>query len=198
MKKIETIWHYLLHQAIEKNNFRHTQVGLAKDFSYSTSTVNLALTKPTSIGALRKSGKFFVVTDPKKLLYLWATHRNLNKDLIYSTTSTLPIKELEGLAPPTALYGGYSAAKEILGEPAADYNTLYLYLDKVKLADLKLRYPNSKVGTSQIRVLQSPFYSPTPHHTSLTHTFVDIWNMADWYSTDFITSLETKIHELLS
>jgi len=198
MKKIETIWHYLLFQAIEQKQFQHTQAGLAKLFQYSTSTINLALVKPTAIGAVRKSGKFFVVADVLKLLYLAATIRNLAKDIIYQTRSALSIHELEGLAPPTAIYGGYSAASQILIEPPADYSTLYLYLDPNYLTELKSRYPYVKSGPTHIIILKKPTYLPIPNHTPLSHTFIDIWNMPEWYARDFTQALEDKIHDLLS
>ncbi|EKD80265.1 MAG: hypothetical protein ACD_40C00157G0003 [uncultured bacterium] len=198
MKKIETTWHYLLNQAIEQKQFQHTQAGLARLFHYSTSTINLALTKPATIGAIRKSGKFFVVSDVQKLLYLWATIRNLSKDILYQTSSSLNIHELEGLAPSTALYGGYSAAVQLLGEPPSDYSSLYLYSDEEYLEEIQLRYPLSKLGSTKIVILKKPSYLPFPTHTSLPHTFVDIWNMSDWFAQDFIRGLEDKIHGLLS
>jgi len=198
MKKIETIWHYLLYQAIEKNKFQHTQAGLAELFHYSTSTINLALAKPTAIGAVRKSGKFFVVEDVFKLLYLTSTIRNLPADIIYQTTSMLDIHALEGLAPASSIYGAYSAASLILGEPPADYSTLYLYEDTTNLGELKSRYPLNKTASTKVIILQKPSYLPLPHHTSLPHTFVDIWNMSDWYAHEFTKALEEKIYGLLS
>lgn len=198
MKKIETIWHYLLFQAIEKKEFKHTQAGIAELFHFSTSTINLALAKPTAIGAVRKSGKFFVLADHEKLLYLWATIRNPNRDILYQATSVLPIAELEGLAPAGALYGGYSAASHLLNEPSADYTTLYLYVSTNLLPQIKARYPTNKQGTSRIIALALPSYSPTPNHTSLPHTFVDLWNSPDWYARDFTIALKEKFHDLLS
>jgi len=198
MKKIETIWHYLLYQAIEQKQFQHTQAGLAELFHFSTSTVNLALVKPTSIGAIRKSSKFFIVADVFKLLYLASTIRNLNKDIVYQTNSPLTPTQLEGLAPPSTIFGCYSAAKEILGEPPADYSALYLYGDPQNLPEIKSRYPTSKIGSSQIIILKKPAYLPILHHATLPHTFIDIWNLPDWYARDFITALEDKIHGLLS
>ena len=104
MKKIETIWHYLLYQAIEQKEFQHTQAGLAELFHFSTSTINLALVKPTAIGAVRKSGKFFVLADVFKLLYLAATIRSLAKDILYQTHSSkgllLPPLSSDVIAPP--------------------------------------------------------------------------------------------------
>ena len=198
MKKIETIWQYLLFQAIEQREFRHTQAGLAQLFHYSTSTINLALVKPTAIGAIRKSGKFFVVADVIKLLYLASTIRSLAKDIIYHTYSDLPIRELEGLAPAGAVFGGYSAASQILGEPPADYTTLHLYADPADIATIQSRYPISKTGNSQVVIFKKPTYAPIKNHTSLPHTFVDIWNLSDWYARDFTQALEDKIHGLLS
>lgn len=198
MKKIETIWHYLLYQAIEKSQFQHTQAGLAELFHYSTSTINLALVKPTAIGAVIKSGKFFVVANPTKLLYLAATFRDLGHDIIYQTTSTQNIRELEGLAPSSAIYGGYSAASHLLVEPPADYSTLYLYDDYSNLHSIKSRYQLDKNGSTKIIILQKPSFLPLPHYTSIPHTFIDIWNMSDWYAHDFTTALEEKINALLS
>ena len=198
MKKIETIWLHLLDQAIENRVFQHTQAGLAELFHFSTSTINLALDKPTAVGAVRKSGKFFVVADPLKLLYLASTIRNLAKDIIYQTTSSLSIHELEGLVPPTAIYGGYSAATQILGEAPADYSTLYLYADPDDLTEIKSRYPLSKTGSTNIIILKKPPYLQEIGHTSLAHTFIDTWNMSDWYAHDFTQALEVKIHDILS
>jgi hypothetical protein len=203
VKKIETIWHHLLYDAIEQKQFQHTQAGLAQTYRMSTSTVNLALIKPTAIGAIRKSGKFFVVADVLKLLYLWATVRNLPHDVLYQTYSDLSINQLVGIAPPNALFGGYYAASQILGEPPADYTTLHLYLPKGDLELVKTRYPFSKTGLNQVIVYHNPLdlYSQikTPTATtSLPNTFVDIWNLSDWYARDFTQGLEDKIHGLLS
>jgi hypothetical protein len=198
MKKIETIWQYLLFQAIEQCEFRHTQAGLAQLFHYSTSTINLALVKPTAIGAVRKSGKFFIVADVIKLLYLASTIRSLTKDIMYHTYSDLPIHELEGLAPADTIFAGYTAASQILSEPPADYTSLYLYLDPSHLDLAKSRYPSLKSGPTQVYILRSPTYLPLKPRTTLPHTFVDIWNMRDWYARDFTQALEAKINGLLS
>jgi hypothetical protein len=34
--------------------------------------------------------------------------------------------------------------------------------------------------------------------TTLPQTFVDIWNLKDWYGQDFIKRLEEKINEKLA
>ena len=85
MKKIETIWHHLLWQALINKKFSHTQQELAKEFGYSLSTIHLAVTKAADIGAVRIGSKSFAVENAKKLLYYWASLRNLGNCVRYST-----------------------------------------------------------------------------------------------------------------
>lgn len=198
MKKIETIWHHLLNQAIDHGEFQHTQAELAAQFHFSLSTINLALDKPSAVGAVRKSGKFFVVADPLKLLYLASTVRNLGSDIIYQTTSNLSIHQLESLTPPSAIYGGYSAATQILGESPSDYSALHLYLDPTHLGELQSRYPASKSGATTLIAFKKTPHLHQINHTTLAHTFIDVWNMPDWYTHNFTSALEDKIRDLLS
>jgi len=199
MKKIETIWHHLLWQALEKEQYKHTQKELAEDFGYSLSTVNLALAKPTQIGAIRKTARFFVLADLKKLLYYWATNRNLKKDVIYKTSFLGSITEAEGVVPTGVVYAGYTAAKKILKEAPADYTKLYFYAEEKDLNEVKQRFPPQKKGQVEVFVLKKILsLDRYGQITSLPQTFVDIWNMADWYAKDFVKSLEEKIDGLLS
>lgn len=198
MKKIETIWHHLLYVALEKKQFKHTQQELAGRFGYSLSTVNHALRVPGQIGAIRKESKFFVLEDYKKLLYYWASARRLNSNIVYQTKSGLSVFEREGLIPAGAIYAGYSAARKLLKEPAADYDKVYFYLAQKDLEEAKRRFPLKK-GTANVFVLNmSETMSQYGKITTMPQTFVDIWNFKDWYSHDFTKVLEEKMYELLS
>lgn len=199
MKKIETIWQHLLWEALAKKKFRQTQKDLATYFDYSLSTVNLAVRRAAAIGAIRFSPKFLVVSDPKKLLFFWATHRILDKDIIYQTAVDLPILEIEGLAPAGAILAGFTAARKILGEAPADYAKVFFYLDEKNLAEAKKRYPEKSLPRGpNLFVLKSyPKQADYGNITSLPQTFVDLWGMSDWYAKDFVIELERKIDELL-
>lgn len=202
MRKIETIWHHILYMAAEKELYKHTQQGLADDFGYSISTVNHALEIPTAMGAIRKAGKFFVLEDFRKLLYYWASVRELDKDVVYMTRSDLSAREIEKLAVPDSILAGYVAAKHILGEPPADYTQVHFYVMEQQLEELKRRFPAiSKIDKHEANVLA--FRAPEVmqqygHITTIIQTFVDIWNFSDWYSRDFISALEKKMDGLLS
>ena len=188
MLKIETLWHHLLWSALEKGEFQLTQKSLADYFGYSLSTVNLAVKKIEEAGSDK---------DIKRLLYYWATHRNFKKDIIYKTWVDEPVLEIEGLIPDGAILGCYTAAKNILSEPPADYSKVYFYFDEDKLDIVKKRYPPAK-GNNNLFVLKT--YSKQIDYgniTTLPQTFVDLWNLSDWYAKDFLEALERKIDGLL-
>ena len=189
MLKIETLWHHLLWSALIKGEFHLRQKSLADYFGYSLSTVNLAYEKIKEAGADR---------DIKKLLYYWATHRSFKKDIIYQTYVDLPVLEIEVLVPDGAILGCYTAAKNILNEPPADYSKVYFYFDENKLDIVKRRYVPTK-GNNNLFVLKTyPKQIDYGNVTSLPQTFTDLWNLNDWYAKDFLVALERKIDDVLS
>lgn len=199
MKKIETVWHHILWEAVIQRRFQQTQQELARRFGYSLSTIHHALRVPTELGAIRKTGKSFVLHDVKKLLYYWASVRSLSRDVLYATTTEAPIREIEALALPGSLYGAYSAATRLLGEPPADYSTVYFYIAPHELAAFQRRFPAvSRPPANTVALKMAAVMPPYGPTTTLVQTFVDCWNLADWYAREFTCALEEKIDALLS
>ncbi len=198
MRKIETIWHDILFQALEKKKFKFTQQELAEKFGYSLSTVNYALEVPSEMGAVRKESKFFVLADIKKLLYYWASDRRLSNDIIYQTYSEESVFSLEKIVPPGSIFAAYTAAKEYLAEPPADYSKIYLYADINSLTEIKTRYPEVRKRPNIFVLKKIAAVERYGDFTTLPHTFVDIWNLSDWYAREFVIGLEEKIDALLS
>lgn len=196
MKKIEIIWRELLYQALEKKSNQFTQKDLAQKFNFSTSTVFQALKIPRKMGAVRVTGRFFTLEDPEKLLYHWASGRNVKKDIIFAARVELPALEMEGRMPPDVVFGGYSSARQKLIEPPADYDKVYVYSQN--LAEIKKRFDFRK-GNENLIVLQpDEFLTDYGQTTTLAQTFVDLWNLPDWYAKEFTGALKRKIDELLS
>jgi len=198
MKKIETIWHHLLWLAIEKGEFKHTQTQLAEYFGYSLSTVNLAVKQLEAIGAIIISGKFFIVKDPKKILLFWATHRNIQKSVIYETFINQPVYEIEGTLPFDAILAGFTAARHILNDSPADYSKVYIYIDEEKIEEIEKRFPKINNNPNLIVLKSYPKQHEYGNLTTLPQTFVDLWNTNDWYAKDFLLELERKIDNVLS
>ena len=195
MKKIEIIWRELLFQAIEKKTRRFTQKELAKKFNFSTSTIFQALKIPRKMGAVRVTGRFFTLEDPEKLLYHWASTRDLKKDILFAGRVKLPILEIEGRMPPEVVFGGFSAARQFLGEPPADYDKVYVYT--TKLEEIKKRFELEKGRENLIVLKADKFLSNYGQKTCLAQTFVDLWNLPSWQAKDFTQELEEKIDGLL-
>lgn len=196
MKKIETIWHHVLHEALLQRRYRHTQQELAQAYRYSLSTIHHALAVPAQIGAIRKESKFFVLESFQKLLYYWASLRKLKRDVIYQTSVDQPVLTLEGFAIPSSIFACYSAARLHLKEPPADYAKVYFYVAEQDLGILKERFPPNpdKKKQANVVILRMP---PTLVRygscATLVQTFVDIWGLSDWYARDFTLALEEKI-----
>lgn len=206
MRKIETIWHHLLWLALEKKQFKHTQKGLADFFGYSLSTVNHALKAPTQIGAIKKGGKFFVLENFQKLLYFWASNRNLEKDIVFSAYCPGNVLDIEGLLPSETIFACYASARKILDESPADYDKVYFYADDKTIEQVKKRFAvDSKAGQNKLKNKANLFGLRMPlamkqygEFATLPQTFTDVWNLKDWYSRDFCMALEKKINGILS
>lgn len=193
MSKKEIIWREILYQATEQKSRQFTQKDLAAKFGFSLSTVFNAIKVPRQIGAVKVAARNFQVVDIEKFLYLWATVRNLKKDIIYETRVEQPILTIEGLMPPSVIYGSYSAYRLKFKEAPADYDRIYLYA--LDLEEIKRRFPptENKNYSNLIILKADPFLKDYGQMTTLAQTFVDLWNLSEWYAKDFLNILKEKI-----
>jgi len=193
MNKKELIWREILFSAIEKKKFDFTQAELARKLGVSLSTVFNALKIPRTSGAVRVTGRNFSVIDAEKFLYIWATQRNLPKDIIYKTNVLESAQKIEGRMPEGIIFGGYSAYVLKYKDAPADYAKVYVYAEEDKLEEIRKRFPEKK-GEANLFILKSDsrlrqFGSIAPD----VQSFVDFWNMGDWYAKDFLNALKNKI-----
>ena len=196
MSKKEVIWRDILYQAIEKKKFKFSQKDLAAKYGFSLSTVFNALKIPRAVGAIQVTGRGFQVRDREKFLYLWATHRSINKEIIYKTHTAKPVREIEGEAPPNIIFGAYSAYTKKYKEAPADYDKVYFYANQKELAEIKKRFPKAG-GYENLFVIKKDDYLSRALGKGQTapdvQTFVDLWNLSDWYAKDFLNSLKDKL-----
>lgn len=196
MKKIEIIWRELLYQALEKANNSFVQQDLAFKFGFSTSTVFQALKIPRKMGAVAVGGRKFVLKDVEKLLFHWASIRDLNKDIIYQTKVDLPVLEIEASITPQAVFACFSAFRLRYNDAPADYDQVWIYTANPEL--IKKRFALKK-GQPNLIVLQADKWLLNyGQKTSLGQTFVDLWNLDSWYAKEFSNSLKEKVNEILS
>ncbi len=192
MFKKEVIWRYILSEALEKKVFIFRQKEIAHFLGISTSTVFNALKIPRKLGAIEVTGRNFRLRDLEKLLLFWATHRNLEKDLIYSTFVPLPVREIEGLMPPNVIFGFFSAYRLAYNETPADYSVVYIYSDDLK--EIKKRFPDKKGNKNLFILKPDKWLCSFGKITPKVQTFVDLWNIPEWYSKDFLEGLKLKMN----
>lgn len=194
MTKKETIWRFILQKAIFERKLTFTQKDIAKDFGISTSTVFNALKIPRKVGAIEVTGRFFRLRDIEKLLLIWATQRNLKSDTIYKTHSDFPIQKIEGSMPANIIFGAFSAYRFAHNDAPSDYAAVYVYArDAADIMKIKKYFPKTK-GEPNLFVLKSdPLLTSFGKTTPDTQTFVDLWNISEWYAKDFLDALKKCI-----
>lgn len=193
MTKKEQIWREVLQKALEKRQFDFTQKSLAAELNVSLSTVFNALKIPRNQGAVKVTSRNFSMVDLEKFLYIWATQRNLEKEIIYKTLVQASAKEIEGMMPAGAIFAAYSAYSQKYQDAPADYDKVYVYADKKTLEKIRTRFAGQK-GAPNFFVLKSDaelekFGTIAPE----SQVFCDLWNLRDWYAKDFLGSLKEKI-----
>lgn len=190
MKKKEAVYREILYWFMEKKKRSLTQAEIAKTLAISLSTVSHALKPLRKMGAIKVKLRNFDVVDGKKILYYWASTRSPEKDTVYKTRVPEQPVEIEKNMPADAVFGAYSAYKYMFNSMPADYSEIYVYSNN--LAEIKKRFPENK-GPPNLFVLKKDFDTMT-----FAHLFVDLWNLKEWYSKEFLKELEEKIYGLLA
>lgn len=189
MKQTELVYWKILGQA-ERGIRNMTQLSLSSDLDCSLSTVNYALKPLVQMGALRIKQRSFDISDAKKILLYWASVRNLQKDIMYMTRSNCSVSEIEKNMPGDVLFGAYSGYKFMLKQVPADYSEVYVY--SANIDELQKRFPKN-TNPPNLYVLKKQVEKMT-----LTHIFVDLWNLREWYAKEFLNILEEKVYGLLA
>ena len=197
MKKIERVYREILYQSLEKKNNKLTQLALASKLNISLSTVNHALKPLRAMGAIDVKLKNFIVVDKRKILYYWASLRNISKDIIYKTRVDKPIQKIESEMPADVVYGAFTAYKFKFKDVPADYSEAYVYSSDEMTDDIKKRFPESKNVPNLFVLKKDKLMKNYGQITTLAQTFFDLWNLKEWYARDFLMALEDKINQIM-
>ncbi|MBU1085855.1 MAG: HTH domain-containing protein [Candidatus Beckwithbacteria bacterium] len=197
MKKIEIVWCQLLFEVLEKRQTRFQIQELASKLGISLSTVHHSLINLRQMGAIEMGGNGGQIIDTEKILMHWANNRKLDTDIVFRGKVCGQVTEVEGLLPAGSILGAYSAVVSWYKEAPADYSTVYVYHSNAnKVIE---RFKGEEGDETELVVLQLDKRLPLRGETtSLGHTFVDLWNIKDWMTKDFIKRIRQEIDEVLS
>lgn len=190
MKKIEQVFREILYQAMEKDKKVLTQLELSRNLGFSLSTVNLAVKKLERMNAVRLEKMNFKIINVRKILYYWASIRNFEKDVVYRTRVEMPVREIEREMP-DAVFAAYSAYKFRFNDVPADYSEVYVYVDIEKI---KKRFPEKEKTANLFVLKKDSNLDKYPKTGTLAQIFVDLWNLKQWYASDFLEAVEDKIN----
>lgn len=182
MLKIEYVWRELLDRTIEKRNPDFTITELAKKYALSTSVVSHALIPLRNLNIVKINKTSSKVADWERLLFFWATRRNLKKDIIYSTFSPSPVFNGEGLMPADVIPTAFTAFRYLFKRTPADYDHIYFYSNNVD--KIIKRFPESK-RPPNIFISKPDSYLLKSKKLGIAQLFVDLWNLPEWYAKDF-------------
>jgi len=194
MKKTEIVILEMLYQAMEQKNRSLKQSELSKKLGFSLSTINLAVKKLERMNAIRIGRRSLTVIDIKKILYYLASIRNLKKDIIYQTRAEMPVREIEKSLP-DVMYAGYSAYKFRFRDVPADYSEVYVYADEQQTKEIVKRFPVNNSNPNLFVLKKEKSMDSYPKTGTLAQIFIDLWNMRQWYASDFVKAMEEKINE---
>ncbi|MEW5936416.1 MAG: winged helix-turn-helix domain-containing protein [Candidatus Thermoplasmatota archaeon] len=190
MLKSEIVYRELL----ESPDLGLTQLGLAKRLGFSLSTVNNALKPLVAMGAVKVLPRGLRVTDRKKLLLYWASVRDMEKDVVYSTRAEGLPSEIEKCMPADVIYTAYSAYKFRFGTVPADYSEVYVYSEA--LEEIRKRFP-AQHGPQNLFVLRMDRRLAEISKENIapnSQVFVDLWNIREWYASEYVKDLGARIY----
>lgn len=193
MNKKQIIWRDILHSAFQEKKLQWTQKELAQKYNLSLSTVFNALKAPRKSNLINVGGRGFKLQDAEKFLYLWATFRDVEKDIIYKTHVPKSVSELEAEMIPEAIFGAYNAYHEKYDEAPADYDKAYIYLNEQDLEKLKKRFPPEEDYENLIVLKADPWLENFGNFTPDCQIFVDLWNLPEWYAKEFLNALKDRL-----
>lgn len=196
MLKIEYIYRELLYKTIEKGIPEFSLTELSGKFRLSTSVVSHALLPLRGLGIIKVGKNISSVVDTERLLYFWATKRNLLKDIIYQAYSPVSVMDRESLMPENVRPTAYSYSRMVLNDTAADYDHIYFYSKDAK--SVQKRFPESSKRPPNIFILKEDEFLSTYPTLPLAQVFADLWNLPEWYAKDYSQSLLNIIKDKIN
>ena len=197
MKLYEVLYREIADMFLKGNN-TFTQKYLSEKLEISIGNINKSIKKLESINAVKIDARSFSVIAFDKFMLYWATHRTINKDIIYKGFSDLSINEIEASMPNGVAFTAYTAYKKSFLSIPAEYSEVYLYATEDAIENIKKRFPKqSKFPNIFVlkadKILSNKIQNEKLSNVLVPNIFVDLWNIRTWYAKEFVETLSKKL-----
>ena len=195
MKKYERIYREILVGILNKKE-RFNQLELSKKCYISIGLVNKTLKKLKEIGAVEIFPMQFRVLDASKILFDWATKRNLNKEIQEKYCIDMNTTQLENSLP--FILTAYSGWRMLNKSIPFEYNKVYTYIpkDEKSLFEIWIKDKPITKGRENLFVTFTDdkhlIENSTKKIAPIPQIFVDIYSLSELPSKYFISEMLTK------
>lgn len=188
---LERVYRRVVYEFAERGKTHFTQKSLSQETRLSIGTVNYAVKPLFRIGAVVHHGRGFAVSNLRKLLAFWAVKSASMTGVQYRTFTDGRVHDVEMHIPSGCMFTAYSAYWVRFSEAPADYAQVHVYGNA---GALRLLYPPSERGSVEIVVLRADDELKEYGHVApLGQVYVDIWNLPEWMSSEFLKRIEARL-----
>lgn len=195
MNKSEQVYREILYQCMEKRNKTLTQKELSVKIGTSLSNVSHCIRPLLSMGAIQVNPRNFKVVSAKKILFYWASMRNLGREVVYKTRVDDTVTNIEKSVPNDIVFTAYSAYKLKFKDVPADYSEVYIYSGNPE--EIKRRFGPSNNPPNLFVLKNDEKIEGYGKTVTIANLFVDLWNLKEWYARDFLNALEARLNGIL-
>lgn len=143
MRKFERIYRELLLCSLREVSLVR-QEDVASECGVSLGLVNKTVRKLEAAMAVEATRRGVRVLSPARLLNLWATERDLGKD-VWRSFRLDPVAEVEKSLPADVLVTGFSGWFKVSGRRPAEYDRLYFYVTDTESFESWFSFRKSRV-----------------------------------------------------
>ncbi len=192
MKKYERIYREILIGILNKKE-RFTQLELSKKCYVSLSLINKVVKNLAEIGAVEIFPMQFRVLDASKIIFNWATKRNIHKDISQKYCIDMKITEIEKSLP--FILTAFSAWRFLKKKIPFEYNQVYVYVPKTEESLLRIWLKDKPIvkGRENLFVILTDdkhlIESSNKKIAPVPQVFVDIYGLSGFESKYFINDI---------
>lgn len=195
MKKYERTYREILNGILSKKE-KFSQLELSKKCHVSIGLVNKTLKRLKEIGAVEIFPMQFRIIDASKIIFDWATKRNINKEISEKYFIDMKITEMEKSLP--FILTAYSAWRLLNKSVPFEYNKIYVYVPENEKELLKtwLKDKPLKKGRENLFIIftndKHLIENSKKKIAPIPQIFVDIYSLPEFESKYFIKDILEK------